>query len=59
MATVAMNAGDTNTALLAWTKYLKLDPNAPDAQAIKDWIAANSGAPTPAPSPSSSSGGGP
>jgi hypothetical protein len=54
-----MNAGDTNTALLAWTKYLKLDPNAPDAQAIKDWIAANSGAPTPAPSPSSSSGGGP
>jgi tetratricopeptide (TPR) repeat protein len=59
MATVAMNAGDTNTALLAWTKYLKLDPNAPDAQAIKDWIAANSGAPTPAPSPSSSTGGAP
>jgi tetratricopeptide (TPR) repeat protein len=58
MATVAMNAGDTNTALLAWTKYLKLDPNAPDAQAIQDWIDANSGSPSPTPSPSSSAGGG-
>jgi tetratricopeptide (TPR) repeat protein len=58
MATVAMNAGDTNTALLAWSQYLKLDPNAPDAQAIQDWIDANSGTPTPSPSPSSSAGGG-
>ena len=26
MATAAINAGDTNTALLAFTKYLELDP---------------------------------
>ena len=58
LATAAMNAGNVNTALLAWTRYLKLDPNSPDAQAIKDWIAANSGASTPTPSPSSSTGGG-
>jgi len=58
MASVAISAGDTNTALLAFTKYLELDPNAPDAQTVKDWIAANSGAPTPTPSPSSSAGGG-
>ena len=58
MATVAINAGDTNTALLAFTKFLKLDPNAPDAQSVKDWIAANSGKTTPTPTPSSSTGGG-
>jgi tetratricopeptide (TPR) repeat protein len=58
MASVAISAGDTNTALLAFAKYLKLDPNAPDAQTVKDWIAANSGKATPTPSPSSSSGGG-
>jgi len=58
LASVAISAGDTTTALLAFTKYLKLDPNAPDAQTVKDWIAANSGQPTPTPSPSSSSGGG-
>jgi len=58
MATVAISAGDTNTALLAFTKFLKLDPNAPDAQSVKDWIAANSGKTTPTPTPSSSTGGG-
>jgi tetratricopeptide (TPR) repeat protein len=58
MATVAIKAGDTNTALLAFTKFLKLAPNSPDAALVKDWIAANSGTPTPTPSPSSSSGGG-
>jgi tetratricopeptide (TPR) repeat protein len=60
MATVAMNGGDVATALLAWSRYLKLDPKAPDAQAVKDWIAANSGVatPTPTPKPSSSPGGG-
>ena len=58
MATMAIQAGDTNTALLAFTRFLKLDPTSPDAQSVKDWIAANSGQPTPSPSPSSSSGGG-
>ena len=58
MATVAISAGDTNTALLAFTTFLKLAPNSPDAPSVKDWIAANSGTPTPSPSPSSSSGGG-
>ena len=59
MAAVAISAGDTNTALLAFTTFLRLDPNSPDAQAVRDWIAANSGAATPTPSPSSSAGGGP
>ena len=66
MATVAISAGDTNTALLAFTTFLKLDPNSADAPAVRDWIAANSGTPSPTPSPtlsptpspSSSSGGG-
>jgi len=66
MATVAISAGDTNTALLAFTTFLKLDPNSADAPAVRDWIAANSGTPSPSPSPtlsptpspSSSSGGG-
>src|SRR5450756_2562305 len=34
MATVAIRAGDTNTALLAFTTFLKLDPNSPDAQTV-------------------------
>jgi tetratricopeptide (TPR) repeat protein len=57
MATVAISAGDTNTALLAFTTFLRLDPTSPDAASVKDWIAANSGTPTPTPSPSSSAGG--
>ena len=58
MATVAISAGDTNTALLAFSTFLKLDPTSPDAPSVKDWIAANSGAPSPTPTPSSSAGGG-
>jgi len=58
MATMAIQAGDTNTALLAFTRFLKLDPSSPDAPSVRDWIAANSGTPTPTPSPSSSTGGG-
>lgn len=56
MATVAINAGDTNTALLAFTKYLQLDPNSPDAAQVKAWIKQNTpkstSTPTPTPSPS-------
>jgi len=58
MATMAIQAGDTTTALLAFTRFLKLDPTSPDAQSVKDWIAANSGAATPTPEPSSTTGGG-
>jgi tetratricopeptide (TPR) repeat protein len=52
MATVAINAGDTNTALLAFTKYLELDPNAQDATQVKAWIKQNTPKSTPTPSPS-------
>ena len=52
MATVAINAGDTNTALLAFTKYLELDPQSPDAPQVKAWIEQNSPKSTPTPSPS-------
>jgi cytochrome c-type biogenesis protein CcmH/NrfG len=47
MATVAISAGDTNTALLAFTRFLELDPESADAPAVKDWIEQN--APSPAP----------
>ncbi|MFA4965360.1 MAG: hypothetical protein WC709_06975 [Thermoleophilia bacterium] len=56
MATVAIDAGDTNTALLAFTKFLELDPESPDAAAVRDWIAQNSTSSSPSPSPSSESG---
>lgn len=48
MASVAINAGDTNTALLAFTQFLELDPDSPDAPAVEEWIEQNT------PSPSSS-----
>jgi len=55
---VAISAGDTNTALLAFTTFLKLDPNSPDAPSVREWIVANSSKTTPTPTPSSSTGGG-
>ena len=58
MATMAISAGDTNTALLAFTTFLKLDPNSPDAPSVREWIVANSSKTTPTPTPSSSTGGG-
>ncbi|HMK93626.1 MAG TPA: tetratricopeptide repeat protein [Thermoleophilia bacterium] len=55
MASVAINAGDTNTALLAFTKFLELDPTSPDAAQVKAWIKQNTpkstATPTPSPSP--------
>ena len=54
MATVAINAGDTNTALLAFTKYLELDPNSPDAAQVKAWIKQNTPKSTSTPTPSPS-----
>ena len=51
MATVAINAGDTDTALLAFSKYLELDPNAPDAPQVKAWIEQNTPKSTASPSP--------
>jgi cytochrome c-type biogenesis protein CcmH/NrfG len=47
MASVAINGGDTDTALLAFSRFLELDPQSPDAPAVKDWIEQN--APSPAP----------
>ena len=52
MATVAINAGDTNTALLAFSRFLELDPQSPDAPQVKAWIKANTPGSTPKPSPS-------
>jgi tetratricopeptide (TPR) repeat protein len=52
MASVAINAGDTNTALLAFAKFLELDPQSPDAPQVKAWIEDNSPNSTPTPSPS-------
>ena len=52
MATVAINAGDTSTALLAFSKFLELDPTSPDAAQVKAWIKENTPTSTPTPSPS-------
>jgi tetratricopeptide (TPR) repeat protein len=52
MATIAISAGDTNTALLAFTKFLELDPKSPDAPQVEAWIEENSPNSTPKPSPS-------
>jgi tetratricopeptide (TPR) repeat protein len=41
MATTAISAGDTNTALLAFSSYLRLEPNSPDAPTVRDWIKKN------------------
>ena len=44
------NAGDTNTALLAFSKFLELAPDSPDAPDVKQWIEDNTPKPTPSPS---------
>ena len=51
-ATAALNAGDTATALLAFSKFLELDPTSPDAAQVKAWIKENTPKSTPTPSPS-------
>ena len=63
----AINAGDTKTALLAFTRYLQLAPDAPDSGTVKQWIAQNTAnasplpasgrSGTPKPSPSATKGG--
>lgn len=40
-ATIAINAGDTKTAALAFKKYLELDPDSPEAAEVKEWIEQN------------------
>jgi tetratricopeptide (TPR) repeat protein len=52
MATVAINAGDTATALLAFSKFLELDPTSPDAPQVEAWIKQNTPQSTATPSPS-------
>ncbi len=57
MGTAAQQTGDTQTALLAFTRYLQLAPDAPEAATIKAWIkeqskSTSSTAPTPAASSS-------
>jgi tetratricopeptide (TPR) repeat protein len=47
----AISANQTNIALLAFTRYLQLAPNSPDAKTIRDWVEKNSGT-SASPSPS-------
>jgi tetratricopeptide (TPR) repeat protein len=56
MGTAAQQSGDTKTALLAFTRYLELAPDAPEAATIKDWIKSQTqtASPTPSPSPTTS-----
>jgi tetratricopeptide (TPR) repeat protein len=52
LGAAASTAGDTTTAMLAFTRFLELDPKSPEAAAVKDWIASNSPQTTPTPTPS-------
>ena len=52
LGAAASTAGDTTTALLAFTRFLELDPESPDAQAVQDWISQNSPKDSATPSPS-------
>jgi tetratricopeptide (TPR) repeat protein len=54
MATAAINAGDTNTALLAFGRFLELQPDSPDAAAVRAWIKQNT--PKASPSPTKGTG---
>jgi len=38
MATVAIKAGDTNTAILAFRRFLELAPDSPEAPAVRQWL---------------------
>ena len=49
-ASIAINAGDLNTALLAFSMFLELAPDSPDAPDVKQWIEDNTPESTPSPS---------
>jgi cytochrome c-type biogenesis protein CcmH/NrfG len=53
LGSAARSAGDTSTALLAFTRFLQLDPKSPYVKDVKDAIAqlSPSSSPTPTPSP--------
>ena len=52
LGAAASTAGDTTTAMLAFTRFLELDPKSPYAAEVKDWITANAPQTTPTPTPS-------
>ncbi len=54
-ATVAVSAGDTNMALLAFDKYLQLDPDSEQADEVRAWIEENAKT-TASPSPTKETG---
>jgi len=54
MATAAIKAGDTNAALLAFGKFLELEPGSPDAATVRAWIKENT--PKASPSPTKGTG---
>lgn len=56
MATTAISAGDTNTALLAFGKFLELAPRSPDAATVREWIKKNTPKASPSPSPTKGTG---
>jgi tetratricopeptide (TPR) repeat protein len=41
MGRVAITAGDTNTALLAFARYLELEPDSDEAAQVQEWMDAN------------------
>lgn len=41
MGSMAVQAGDTDTALLAFQRFLELAPDSSEAPAVKEWVKAN------------------
>jgi tetratricopeptide (TPR) repeat protein len=54
MGTAAQQTGDTPTALLAFTRFLQLAPNDPNAETIKAWIKSQSSTASPTPTATTS-----
>lgn len=57
LAYAAISADDTHTAVLAFTRFLELDPKSADAPAVKQWIKQNTkSTKSTAPKPAKDSG---
>ena len=52
MGEAAIHSNDTHTALLAFTRFLQLAPNDPNAASVKAWIKSQTQSASPTPKPS-------
>jgi tetratricopeptide (TPR) repeat protein len=55
LGAAASAGGDITTAMMAFTRFLELDPTSPYAAEVKDWIASNSSQGEATPTPAATS----